>query len=413
MKNINVAILLLLLLLLVMSPACFGLEADEILVIANKQIEESVQLADYYCNERKIPKSNILLLGLGSTLDDSISRSDYQRKLAEPVIEKLTSKEFAGRIKCLVITYGVPFKISKRPTLEKDRHLLDYLSGELERLKIQLQQLDLAGGFADQDQKKQLQQQISHLVYIIAPLKGEETNASVDSELSMALFGDYDLYRWQPNRLNAKSQFWDYKSLMVSRLDGPSFEIAKGLIDKAIAAEKNGLEGKIYIDSRGIADDGKDFSFGNFDQSLRDLSDLLKSSTEMAIVEEKTQSLFGKNECPDTAIYCGWYSLKKYIDSFTFNDGAIGYHIASWEAIDLRDAKSSQWCPAMLSRGVTVTIGAVAEPYLHAFPKPDEFFAELLKGFSVTEAFYRTKSFNSWQLVIVADPLYTPFETKR
>ncbi|MBL7107436.1 MAG: TIGR03790 family protein, partial [Phycisphaerae bacterium] len=175
---------------------------------------------------------------------------------------------------------------------------------------------------------------------------------------------------------------------------------------------KNGLVGKVYIDSRGIADDGKDFSFGNFDQSLRNLSDLLKSNTEMAIVEEKTQSLFGKNQCPDTAIYCGWYSLKKYIDSFTFVDGAIGYHIASWEAIDLRDAESSQWCPAMLSRGVTVTIGAVAEPYLHAFPKPDEFFTELLKGFSVAEAFYRTQPFNSWQLV-VADPLYTPFETKR
>ena len=129
----------------------------------------------------------------------------------------------------------------------------------------------------------------------------------------------------------------------------------------------------------------------------------------MPVVEERSLSLFMPEQCPSTAIYCGWYSLKKYIDAFDFVDGAIGYHIASWEAVDLRDANSSQWCPAMLKDGITATLGAVSEPYLQAFPMPKDFFAELLNGHCLVEAYYRTKPYNSWQLVLIGDPLYTPF----
>ena len=38
---------------------------------------------------------------------------------------------------------------------------------------------------------------------------------------------------------------------MVSRLDGPSAAIARGLVDKAMEAETNGLWGRAYFDARG------------------------------------------------------------------------------------------------------------------------------------------------------------------
>ncbi|MHC4156432.1 MAG: hypothetical protein ACYST6_16135 [Planctomycetota bacterium] len=83
--------------------------------------------------------------------------------------------------------------------------------------------------------------------------------------------------------------------------------------------------------------------------------------------------------------------------------------VPSAEAADLRDPNSTHWCPAMLSDGVTVTLGAVAEPYLHAFPEPKALFLELFNGQCLVEAYYRTKPFNSWQLVLIGDPLYRPF----
>jgi uncharacterized protein (TIGR03790 family) len=84
----------------------------------------------------------------------------------------------------------------------------------------------------------------------------------------------------------------------------------------------------------------------------------------------------------------------------------VGYHIASFEAMDLRNAASTNWCPAMLVHGITATLGPVDEPYLTSFPEPDKFFAELLNGKCLVEAFYQTNPYNSWQLILVGDPLY-------
>jgi uncharacterized protein (TIGR03790 family) len=238
-------------------------------------------------------------------------------------------------------------------------------------------------------------------------INGRETNASVDSELSMVLFETYDLYRWQPNVLKKDSRGLGLRTLMVSRLDGPSPEIAKGLVDKSMAAEKTGLRGIAYIDSRGLK--GKDL-YSQFDRSLRNLAAFTRSKTQMRAIEEATGKLFSPGSCPETAIYCGWYSLKKYVDAFDFVDGAIGYHIASFEAVSLRNPRSGQWCASLLEDGIAATLGPVAEPYLHSFPEPRAFFGELYEGKCLVEAYYRTKPFNSWQLLLVGDPLYIPFK---
>ena len=72
---------------------------------------------------------------------------------------------------------------------------------------------------------------------------------------------------------------------------------------------------------------------------------------------------------------------------------------------------STQWCPALLKHGITATLGPVAEPYLHAFPEPKAFFGALFDGHCLVEAYYLTQPFNSWQLVLIGDPLYRPFKT--
>jgi len=130
----------------------------------------------------------------------------------------------------------------------------------------------------------------------------------------------------------------------------------------------------------------------------------------MPVVLNDKQELFQPGDAPNAAIYCGWYSVRKYVDAFDFVDGAVGFHIASFEAQNLHDPKSSNWCAAMLRDGITATLGAVAEPYLHTFPEPKAFFTELFNDNRLAEAYYKTKPFNSWQLVLIGDPLYRPFK---
>ena len=383
-----------------------ALEPDEILVIANGDNTASMRIAQYYCRKRQVPTKNILTVSLGTELRDTISRNDYEKWLAEPIREKLFTLEFAGKIKCLLTTYGVPYKVGPRGPLKGLEGRLQQLKELAKQEKNAIEQLQ-QNGFTGSTEHNEGKHRLAQLQLEIDRISGKETAASVDSELSMVLFASYDLYRWQLNMLRNNLLGLGYRMLMVCRLDGPDYKIVKGLVDKAIAAEKTGLKGIAYIDSRGLVQ-GDLPSY--VDQSLRDLAMLTRLRTEMPVKEEPTEKLFTPGACPQTAIYCGWYSLKNYVDAFDFVDGAIGYHISSFEAVDLRDPNSSQWCPAMLRDGITATLGAVAEPYLHAFPEPRAFFLELFNGRCLVEAFYRTKPFNSWQLVLIGDPLYKPFK---
>lgn len=382
-----------------------ALEPREILVIANKNIAESGRLAQYYCRKRDVPQENILELPLGG-MRDTISRSDYDKLLAEPIRKDFLTHERLGKIKCLLTVYGVPFKVGGRGILVGQEGRLQELKAAAEQEKQKIEQFKREG-LADSDQHKQATLRLAQLQLEIGRISGSETNASLDSELSMVLYEIYDLYRWQLNMLKGDAMGLHYRTLMVSRLDGPSEAIAQGLVDKALSAEKTGLHGIAYFDSRGITSENL---YGQFDRSILAAAELTRSQTDLPVVEEQTSALFAPGSCPQAALYCGWYSLKKYIDAFDFVDGAVGYHVASLEAVSLHDPNSSQWCPAMLKDGITATLGPVAEPYLHSFPDPGEFFGELYNGRCLVEAYYLTKPFNSWHLLLIGDPLYRPFK---
>jgi hypothetical protein len=65
----------------------------------------------------------------------------------------------------------------------------------------------------------------------------------------------------------------------------------------------------------------------------------------------------------------------------------------------------------MLKHGVVGTLGAVAEPYLQAFPKPSVFFPLLLSGkFTQIEVYFLTTPEVGWRIAYVGDPLYNPFK---
>lgn len=388
--------------------ACCGaasaLEPNEILVVANAEYAASVRLARYYCQSRGIPPGNVIPVSLGARLADTIGRGDYEKRLAGPIRRVFATRKDLDNITCLVTTYGVPFKVGPREPLPGMESQLKQLHELVRQEREAIAQME-AGGQKGTPAYQERQVRLARIQMDIDRIVGKETEAAVDSELSLVLCSAYELYRWQPNRLRSPGP-QPFRTLMVSRLDGPHYGIAKGLVDKAMAAEEKGLAGRACIDSRGLI---KKDPYGYYDQSLRDLALLTRVRTRLVVEEEQTESLFPPDSCPGTALYCGWYSLKKYVDAFEFVEGAVGFHIASFEAASLHDPNSSYWCPAMLMDGITATLGPVTEPYLHAFPEPKAFFAELFDGRCLVEAFYRTKPFNSWQMMLIGDPLYRPF----
>jgi uncharacterized protein (TIGR03790 family) len=249
-----------------------------------------------------------------------------------------------------------------------------------------------------------------------------ETGASFDSELALVMWPDeYETLRWQPNYLRPgydNSQLPKvYRTLIVARLDAPTLVLAKGLVDTAIKVENEGLRGKVYIDGRGLGSmeeaNVAPGSYPDYDRALLITAKGIEEQTDLEVVLDTSPELFQPGKCPDAALYCGWYSLAKYVDAFDWKPGAVAYHLASSEAHTLRDPASRAWCKKLLEDGVCATIGPVYEPYLASFPRPNEFFALLLQGdLTLAECYARTNPFNSWMMTLIGDPLYRPFKNR-
>jgi uncharacterized protein (TIGR03790 family) len=129
----------------------------------------------------------------------------------------------------------------------------------------------------------------------------------------------------------------------------------------------------------------------------------------MDVALDDRGELFAPGSCPDCALDCGWYSLARYVPCWKFVPGAVAYHIASAEAVSLRNPGATYWCKNLLQDGAAA-LGPVGEPYLVAFPRPAEFFGLPAIGkYALVECYWRTSLLTSWMMVQVGDPLYNPF----
>ena len=204
---------------------------------------------------------------------------------------------------------------------------------------------------------------------------------------------------------------------MVSRLDGPSPEIVRRIIDESIAVEKTGLTGRAYFDARWPRKENlktkNNFGYDFYDSSIYKAADIVQRSGIMPVIVNSEPGLFQRGDCPEAALYCGWYSLAKYIDAFEWRPGSVGYHIASSECSTLKRLGSSVWCKRMLEEGAAAVLGPVNEPYVQAFPPPELFFRFLLDGYwTLSESYALSEPFLSWQMILIGDPLYRPFYYK-
>ncbi len=362
--------LLLVLVWLLLHPAPGeALEPDEVLVIANVRASNSLEMAEYYMQRRRIPLDH--LVRINTTEKERCSRQEYGEEIRKPVRQTLAKLESGSRIRCLVVMYGVPLAI--RSLESEDAKQLP------------------------QDEKM-------------------DTRAAVDSELALVLTDDYPLEGWLPNPyfLGFHEQPTLLKRdavLMVSRLDGPDPATVRRLVDDALLAEKEGLQGRAYFDARWPKPAGNKLEgYALYDASLHAAAENLRKIGRMEVRLDERNELFQPGDCPKAALYCGWYSLGQYVDAFDWVRGAIGFHIASSECVTLKQKDSQVWCKRMLEDGVAATIGPVYEPYVQGFPLPELFFTALTEGYlSLGESYLISLPFLSWQMVLIGDPLYRPF----
>jgi uncharacterized protein (TIGR03790 family) len=241
------------------------------------------------------------------------------------------------------------------------------------------------------------------------------TQSALDSELSMLWADYYTSFNYHPNLLRYDVHVQGGPPmLMVMRLDAPDPGIVNNIILASLKVEQEGLKGRVVVDSRGLNPaDPKDVGYAPFDESLRTLARFVKDKTHLPLVADDKPDVIRRppeSKIKDVAVYCGWYAVGAYTPSFQFKLGAVGYHVASFELTTLHTPNSG-WVTGLLNDGVASTLGPVYEPYLQAFPPPDEFFPLLFTGkLTMAEVYWKTVPWTSWMISIIGDPLYIPFK---
>lgn len=370
--------------------ACAADQREELVLLVNKAVPESMELARYYCQQRGISESNICELDLPVT--EQMSRGDYETRLRDPLLAWLRKNGWTEQVK------RSPRRVRPHET-------------EWTTIKSKVRMLCSFYGVPSRIEDTQpwvaqkLQNWLNH-----APQRNE---AAVDSELVLLLQGPYDIngrfgnpflgqLRWEsPDQRNA---FF----IMATRLDGPDAATVRRMIDGALQAEQYGLHGRAFFDVRGPHED--DYLIGDF--WLSEAAARLSREGYDCIVEN-TDKLFSRDFPMDfAAFYFGWYTdkvtgpfLRK---DFEFQPGALAYHNHSGNARSLRTA-AEYWTGPLLAKGAVGTWGAVSEPFLGTTPQLHVLVDRLCRGATFAEASYLAMPVFSWQITVVGDPLYRPF----
>jgi len=378
------------------SLSCAG-QGGEVIVVYNSRLPDSKLVADYYAQRRSVPTNQ--LLGLDLPTGEAMTRQEFVENLQKPlaghlVAQKLFAygpatnrfpenvgqeKTFAlitnARVRYAVLCYGVPVKILRDAKLVEPR---------AEKFPAELRRNEAA-----------VDTQLSCLLDWVGvfPWTGPVANPYYGATNSAALHPTNGL-------------------LLVARLDGPSAAIARGLVDKAIEAETNGLWGRAYIDSRGITNGG--YRIGDDWMRLTAVS-ATRGGFE-TVFDDKPETFSAGFPMSHVALYVGWYD-QQVSGPFTrpaveFMPGAFAYHLYSFSAQTLRTPHQG-WTTVLLEKGATCTMGMVDEPYLQFTPNVAFCAEALFAGYSFGEAAYASQTALSWQTTIVGDPLYRPCARSR
>lgn len=354
-------------------------ESNATVVVYSNRDSSSVNLAAYYAKRRTIPLDH--LVGLDCPPTEEITRAQYDETIAEPL----------RRIFALRGWWHAP----DDPSLPVDRNSIRFLA-LMRGIPLKIAPVGNYPGDS-----------VIGLVPLFA-----SNGAAVDSELATLGVRTRKISGPMNNPYyKSFTPFMDTplgEEMLVCRLDAPTVQMVKNMIDGGIAAERRGLQGFAYVDLRGITTG----PLAQGDQWLATAAVDLREYG-MPLIWDSSPDLFPADFPMDhTAVYLGWYSASvegpMARDDFRFVPGAIAVHIHSFSAATLRDAHAN-WAAPLLAHGAAVTLGNVYEPYLALTPNLDIFIDRLRNGFNFAESAYACEAALSWMTTFIGDPLYRPF----
>ncbi|RME21924.1 MAG: TIGR03790 family protein [Deltaproteobacteria bacterium] len=354
-------------------------EAERVVVVYNPSVDGSREVAVSYAALHGV--SDDRLCAVDTAADATLDGADFP----EFVDAVRSCVDAAGpQVHVIVPVYGVPYRVTGR---------IDDISGSGSKATVSIDSL---------------------LFMLDDAVDATEATYNPAWQHGDSMAGEYDPYLpWGLLRL-----YEDDPLYQVARIDGVDADAALELIDRTAEAMElaaaGQLTGTVYVDGRYGDTPPETDSFGSYESGEWNMWGTRRVFEELGwypVVWDGNSEEFGTppapESCPDALYYAGWYSYANYNDAFTWVPGAIGGHLDSCSACDIRGDRD--WSAVALQRGITATFGAVSEPYVAGMPEYDQFFLYLTQGASFGEAAYESTRLARWMMVWVGDPLYRPY----
>ncbi len=324
--------------------------ASNVLVVATRRSPDSVDIARYYAEKRKVPPTHICLIEC--IPKEEVPLAEYRDTVEKPVMDYLRAQKLEERVDYLVLCRGVPIRIKE-------------------------------GGFS------------VDAALMCAPLK-------------LPFLGDR---RFHLNPYFGKNEPFSrrkYGFYLATRLDGYTITQIRRLVDSGINGKP--ARGVFLLDIDPKRNGG---GYREVNESMRRAGQLLKQRGFEVILDEREEFVGAVSDIMGYYSWGSndhRFNLLSY-RSLRFLPGSIAETAVSTSARTFRPTDKGQSLIAdLIAQGVAGVKGYVSEPYTAALCKAHILFDHYTQGRNIAESFWSSTPFLMWKDIVVGDPLCAPYK---
>jgi uncharacterized protein (TIGR03790 family) len=363
------------------AETAYAQSGENVAVVINDDSPSSERIGLYYAKMRSVPDSQIIRVRTAPV--ETISRETYVKTIEAPIAAALRAQAAQDRVLYIVLTKGVPIRISHDGPQ--------------------------AGSFSSVDS-------VLTLLYRRMTGRFVGPRAHVPNPYYLGSAPLENAQRFSHRR---------HDIFLVTRLDAFTVEEVLALIDRA---QQTVNTGQFVLDQRAEV----------FGEPRGDVW-LLAAGTRLVNLGTPDRVLLERTRKPARKVknVLGYYSWasgdpqnRVRRTEMQFVPGALA---ATFDGANARTFQEppADWLPSgnwkdppstwfegaptslvgdLIREGATGVAGSVADPTIIGTIRPDILFPVYLKGFNLAEAYYLATPHLGWQTIVVGDPLCTMFD---
>jgi uncharacterized protein (TIGR03790 family) len=324
-----------------------------VVVVVNQNSSNSVQLGNYYCEQRNIPPQNFLRINWPGT-NTEWALSDYTNVLLNPLLAMLAGRQLTNQIDYVVLSMDIPYRVNAGTNGENSTTSTLFYGFMADTRSVNT-----------------------------CPLAPGSSNRYAGSE---------SIFRLTPPISGASNYF------LVTMITSTSLALAENVINQGVLSDGTFPTQPVVLSKSiqpGYNSRYVEFDNAIFNARLRGNYAIQRTNG----TDPPTGPLLGSQT--------GAYGFN--VDPNNFVPGAMADNLNSFGGMLFEDTSGETTLLSYLTAGATGSFGTVIEPcsYTQKFPDSQNYFYQA-RGFSLAECYYQSVT-NPYQGLVVGEPLAAPF----